>query len=64
MSTLFQYELCSYPSALFETSSLPLQDNQPALADDIWKIVNNEVHDLQGDVKYVLDGGALLHHLP
>ena len=37
VTSLFQYELCSYPVALFESSSLPLQPNKAVLADYLWK---------------------------
>ena len=33
VTSLFQYELCTYPAALFESSSLPLQPNKAVLAD-------------------------------
>ena len=62
--SLFSYELCSYTGALFEAPSLPLKANKPALAYAIWKKANQEQLGLSDDVKYVLDGGALLHHLP
>ncbi len=65
LPSLFRYELCGYPAALFDASSLPLQANKPALADAIWKQVEPENQELPGDdVNYVLDGGALLHHIP
>ena len=32
LSSIFKYEFCSFPSALFESSSLPLQANKPVLA--------------------------------
>ena len=32
VTSLFQYELCAYPAALFESSSLPLQSNKAVLA--------------------------------
>ena len=37
VTSLFQYELCTYPAALFESSSLPLQPNKAVLADYLWK---------------------------
>ena len=33
VTSLFQYELCTYPAALFESHSLPLQPNRAILAD-------------------------------
>ena len=64
LPSLFSYELCSYPSAMFESSCLPLQANKPALADAIWKVFKHEESRPIGQVHYVLDGGALLHRLP
>ena len=34
--SLFKYEMCSCPPALFDTSLLPRKANKPALADAIW----------------------------
>ncbi|MCG8032823.1 MAG: hypothetical protein JAZ03_11700 [Candidatus Thiodiazotropha taylori] len=53
---LFSYELCSYPAALFESSSLPLQANKPALADAILKLAKLDQQEPPDDVQYVLDG--------
>ena len=64
VTSLFQYELCTYPAALFESSSLPLQPNKAALADYLWKSMKEEQRNPSGDVKYVLDGGAILHRVP
>lgn len=64
LMSLFKYELCSYPPALFDASSLPLQANKAALADALWKAIEEEQRLPTGDVQYVLDGGALLHRLP
>ena len=64
VTSLFQYELCTYPAALFESSSLPLQPNKAVLADYLWKSIKEEQRNPSGDVQYVLDGGALLHRVP
>ena len=32
----FRYELCDYPSSLFDTSGLFREANKPILADSIW----------------------------
>ena len=53
-----------FPSALFESSSLPLQPNKPVLANALWKSINESQQEPSEDVQYVLDGGALLHRLP
>ena len=64
VTSLFQYELCTYPAALFESSSLPLQPNKAVLADYLWKSMKEEQRNPSGDVQYALDGGALLHRVP
>jgi len=64
VASLFQYELCSYPPALFEASSLPLEPTKSVLADVLWKEVQGEQPKPGGAVQYVLDGGALLHRIP
>ena len=33
VSSLFKYELCTHPPALFESAALPLQANKATLAD-------------------------------
>ena len=62
--SLFEYELCSHPPALFETPFLPLKANKASLADVLWKAMKEEQLQPSGDVRYVLDGGALLHRIP
>ena len=64
VTSLFQYELCTYPAALFESSSLPLQPNKAVLADYFWKSMKEEQWKPRGDVQYVIDGGALLNLVP
>ena len=64
VTSLFQYELCTYPAALFESSSLPLQPNKTVLADCIWKSMKEEQRNPSGDVQYALGGGALFHRVP
>ena len=63
-ASLFKYELCTHPAALFDHSSLPWEANKQALADAIWKLVENDNEVLPYPVHYVLDGGSLLHRLP
>lgn len=36
MEAMFQHELCSYPTALFDSSLMLLQPQKPVLADAIW----------------------------
>ena len=64
VQSLFQYDLCSHPPALFEASTLPLQPTKSVLADVLWKDVQEEQPKPNGEVQYVLDGGALLHRIP
>ena len=64
LPSLFKYELYCFPSALFESSSLPLQPNKPVLANALWKSIHESQQEPSEDVQYVLDGGALLHRLP
>jgi len=63
LASFFKYELCTYPAALFDCSSLPWEANKPALADALRKLVKNENEILPDRVHYVFDGGSLLHHL-
>ena len=63
VTSLFQYELCTYPAALCESSSLPTQPNKAVLADYLWKSMKEEQRNPSGDVQYVLDGGPLLHRV-
>ena len=61
---LFQYEMCSFPPALFESQFLPRQANKPVLANPVWERTKQHQTDKPpGDTHYVLDGGSL-HHLP
>ena len=63
---IFKYELCSYPSVLFESSILLRAANKPPLADAIWALGECSANDhlLNGTEIYVLDGGSLLQRLP
>lgn len=62
---LFQYEMSSFPAALFDSSFLPRKANKPALADAIWaRMKGVEMKVPTEQVLYVLDGGALLYRVP
>ena len=62
--TLFKYEMCSYPPALFDSSLLPKQANKPALGVAIWaNTKDDQTAEPTGNVHFVLDGGALLHRV-
>lgn len=67
ISHVFEYELCSFPSAFFDSSSLPRQAQKSALADAIWAsgeccLEVSEMNNL--DVQHILDGGSLLQRIP
>ena len=38
IAEIFQYELCSMPSALFDSSGLPREPQKSNIADYIWKL--------------------------
>jgi len=61
---VFEHELCSYPPALFENKYTLRAANKPVLADALWKLIPKDRSEPNGDIEYVLDGGALLHRLP
>ena len=61
----FQYELCGFPPALFDSFGLPREAKKPALANAIWELTSSVQSGPQSsDLQYLLDGGALLHRLP
>lgn len=62
--TMFKYELCSYPSALFDMHRFMLQANKPVLADELWKLGSFEEMEPIENVHHVIDGGALLQRIP
>ena len=60
-----RFKMCSYPPALFDSYRLPRQANKPALADVIRAITKtNQSAGPTENVNFVLDRGALLHHVP
>lgn len=64
LSEVFQYELCSYPPALFEDKFTPRLANKASLADALWKLMPPDMAVPTTDVQFILDGGALLHRIP
>ena len=54
-------ELCSHPPAVFESKYIPLPANKPFLADELWKLMPANMPQPVHDVRFVLNGGALLH---
>ncbi|KAG1672542.1 hypothetical protein GQR58_015942 [Nymphon striatum] len=63
MQGIFKYELCSYPAALSDSSLMLRQPQKAVLADAMWKMLSRSSNKPTGPVQYVLDGGALLHHV-
>ena len=63
-SAIFNYELCSYPPSLFDSSLMLLKLQKPALADTIWAKLPSDATGPEGEVQYVLDVGALFHQIP
>ena len=65
---LFRYELCSFPSSLFESPDFLRQPNKASLADELWKFLPASDY-VPGDspkpkdVQFVIDGGSLLQRL-
>ena len=37
LASIFKYELCTYPPALFDSSGLPLEANKAVLGGELWK---------------------------
>ena len=58
---VFNNELCSYSSALFENKYTPRAANKALLSDALWKFMPTDGSVPNDDI---LDGGALLYRLP
>ena len=64
LESVFKFELCSYPPALFDSSMLLREPQKPVLADAIWALLKpGSLLEIKGDVQYVLDGGALIQRI-
>ncbi|CAC5372508.1 unnamed protein product [Mytilus coruscus] len=64
-SEVFQYELCSVPSSMFDCNRLPREACKSNLADAIWACGSDCIHEIDVEgFQYVLDGGSLLQRLP
>ncbi|MCG8047094.1 MAG: hypothetical protein N0E48_15920, partial [Candidatus Thiodiazotropha endolucinida] len=62
---VFEYELCSVPSSLFDTAGFIREPDKPALADAIWNLGDCSLSEtLTESVQHVLDGGSLLQRIP
>ena len=64
LEEIFQFELCSYPPAIFEARYAMRPANKHALADAIWALMPKYVVGPTGQSQYVLDGGSLVHRIP
>ena len=53
LEDIFPFELCSYPSAIFEATSAMMPSNKPALADAIWALVPRDVVGSTGQSQYM-----------
>ena len=58
------YELCVYPTALFDNPCVPRLANWAALADSLRNHIQIPTQRCKSNPLYVLDGGALLHRIP
>lgn len=64
MSSIFQYKPCSYPPSLFDSSLVLLKPQKPIFAAAIWPKLRSDSTGSEGELQYVLDGGALFHRIP
>ena len=65
VTTLFQYELCSYPTSLFDQKLLMRQVDNADLQNGLIKIAPTYVTDeCPSSVVHVIDGGAMFQRLP
>ncbi|XP_046863526.1 uncharacterized protein LOC124457296 [Xenia sp. Carnegie-2017] len=65
LEEVFQYELCSYPAALFDSPLTLRQPQKSNLADTLWEMLSPDAKaGPVGETKFVIDGGALLHRVP
>lgn len=64
IGNIFEYELCTYPQALFDKCGMRIA-RKSALADAMWTKHNVcETTHKTGATQFVLDGGSLLQRLP
>ena len=61
---MFSYELCTYPTKLFDSPGIPSLANKAALADSLWNHIQIPAQRSISNALYVLDGGALLNRIP
>ena len=63
LGMILQFELCSYPPAIFEAIYVMRPANKPALAYAIWVLLPKYVAEPTGQSQYVLDGGSLVNRI-
>lgn len=62
---IFQHELTSLPTSLFGGSGFPREANKHTLTEFLWSSEESTPASLPCEnIKYILDGGSLLHRLP
>ena len=60
----FDYELCLFPPALAESVDFLNEPQKATFAEAIWNSTTKTDVTIPKQVKYVIDGGALLHRIP
>ena len=60
---LFRFELCSYPSALFDDTLMLRAPPKAVLPNAIWTCLPPDIAGPTGEVQHMLDGGTLLHRI-
>ncbi|KAH3837878.1 hypothetical protein DPMN_111280 [Dreissena polymorpha] len=66
-SSIFQFELASIPSSLFDNNGMPREVQKSSLADALWKQCKFEASlPVKIDPLHVIviDGGSLIHRIP
>ena len=61
--SLFRYELCSYPPALFDSNMMLREAQKAVLAEALWNELDNGMKTPTGHEKIVIDGGSLIHRV-
>ena len=60
----FDYQLCQFPPALAESPDFLHEPQKANFADALWTSVSNKKVAIPKQAKYVINGGAFLHHIP
>ena len=64
LSNALKFELCTYPTALFDSVDVMKVPKKTQLTDAHTSLVKDHSIILNEEVQYVLDGGALLYQIP